>query len=327
MSNSNPPANSTSSPTSDSNRRRNSWIVWIWFWVTIGLVAIVQIPKEITAWNYAAALEARETGDKTRGYQLLDEAIARNSDRHWYEENKYDWLKEDERFAEALELLEGRGTTGMELLHERSQLLLHLRRFPEAVQDCEKIRQESEATGQPSVEQARNYLAYARALGQLELDQAAADMDAVTATATAELSEALADLESNQLPLWLSYPSLMRVEYAKQRLAAFLDTRGFVRYRLGEHAQAAIDLDQAVKLVEPGANSFLKNQGEFRKRSRYAQEVNRRFPGEAEQVRTLAVLLYHRGLNRQKLGREAEANADFARVRELIGKEPDESLF
>lgn len=323
MSNSSSPS-PTSSPT-ESTRRRTSWIVWLWFWITIGLVAIVQIPKEITAWKYAAALEAREAGDKARGYQLLEEAIARNTDKQWYQENKYSWLKEDERFAEALTLLESGDTVGMDLLQERSQLLLHLQRYPEAVKDCERIRQASEATGRPSAEQSRNYLAYARALGKIDLEQASADMDAVVATTTAELGEAVEDLESSRLPRWLRGGLQLKVAVWKQRLGAFLDTRGFVRYQLGQFAAAEEDLNQAVKLVEPEVNDLLSIKSQLVKRSRNEREAERKYLAEARQ--TLAVLVYHRGLNRQKLGREVQAKQDFARVRELIGKEPDESLF
>lgn len=317
-------ANPTPSQSPDSSRRRGSWIVWLWFWMTLGLIAIVQIPKEITAWKYAAALEAREAGDKSRGYELLDAAIQQNMDKAWYQDVRYRWLKEDERFAEALEILEATPGTSLSYRREKSQLLLHLRRFPEAVKICEGIRDESQATGVPSLSQARNELAYARALGKIDLAAAAADMDAAVTTTTAELKEALEKLESQQYNPWAVVDATREAAVAEALLPAALDTRGFVQYQMDDPQAAEADLNEAVKRVEPDIIKLLQSKTRLAKMSRSLRDVEQQLAAPRQM---LAVLIYHRGLNRQKLGREAEAKQDFARVRELIGKEPDETLF
>jgi hypothetical protein len=48
---------------------------------------------------------------------------------------------------------------------------------------------------------------------------------------------------------------------------------------------------------------------------------------EDEQTLGVAVVRYHRALVLEKLGRHAEAKYDRARAKQLIGREPDETLF
>ena len=91
-------------------------------------------------------------------------------------------------------------------------------------------------------------------------------------------------------------------------LAMFLDTRGYVIYRLERYSQAASDLDKAVQQAERAL--------------RMAGNTGRR---AAPYKRQLAVMLYHRGLLRQKQQQGAAAKQDFDRIREL-GFHPSEAL-
>jgi tetratricopeptide (TPR) repeat protein len=86
-----------------------------------------------------------------------------------------------------------------------------------------------------------------------------------------------------------------------------LDTRGFILYHQGKHDAALADMNEAVKGVE----------------DLYKQPpTSRRIDAQG-----VAVVRYHRALVLEKLGRFAEAKADRARAKLLIGREPDETLF
>jgi len=87
----------------------------------------------------------------------------------------------------------------------------------------------------------------------------------------------------------------------------YRDTRGFILYQQGKYEPALVDLTAAVQGVE----DWLKTPP-------------RGYPIKAEHV---AVVRYHRALVFEKLGRFADAKADRARAKLLIGREPDETLF
>jgi len=86
-----------------------------------------------------------------------------------------------------------------------------------------------------------------------------------------------------------------------------LDTRGFILYRQGKHEAALSDMNPAVIDIE----KLLK-----------ARSSDRRTLEEG-----VAVVRYHRALVLEKLGRYAEAKLDRARAKQLVGREPDETLF
>ena len=86
-----------------------------------------------------------------------------------------------------------------------------------------------------------------------------------------------------------------------------LDTRGFILYRQGKHEASLTDMDPAVVGIE----KLLKEPS-----------INRR-----SLIKGIAVVRYHRALVLEKLGRYAEAKLDRARAKQLIGREPDETLF
>ena len=93
---------------------------------------------------------------------------------------------------------------------------------------------------------------------------------------------------------------------------AVLDTRGYVYFRMGKHEPALADLNRAVDLSEERYKELA---------SRLTTKLQQRLENE-----TVAVILYHRSLVLEALGKSAEAERDHARIREL-GFEPNDSLF
>lgn len=327
MSNSNSTSTSASPPVGGS-RRRTSWIVWLWFWVTIGLVAIIQIPKEITAWKFAAALEAREAGNKELAQLLLQHLMHQDADDPAFLGTKYRWASEDGRHKEALSALQElikQSPKNVRWNYLRSQELLHLRRYAEAIADAKQVKDIAKATGWPvSNDHAANGLAYARAVGKYELDQATEELDSVVNNARAELDESTKRLQSARAQHELSFFDLEQAARAQLELLMVLDTRGFARLQRSEPESAEPDLDEAVRLADEYQKFMGRYGREFSSRHR---KVNQWEDELKARRQTLAVIVYHRGLAREQLNRDEEAKQDFDRVRELIGKEPDESLF
>lgn len=92
---------------------------------------------------------------------------------------------------------------------------------------------------------------------------------------------------------------------AEQNNAAYLDTRAYVQYRLKNYDQALLNAQQAVKLSEKDFERLQDN---------------------VAFLKGLAVMVYHRSLIYDALGKSAEAERDRDRVRHL-GFEPDQRLF
>jgi tetratricopeptide (TPR) repeat protein len=134
-------------------------------------------------------------------------------------------------------------------------------------------------------------LAYAKAIGNVDLE-----------SALQEINEAL----------------------NSDKNAAYLDTRGFIYYRMGKYDLALNDLDPAVKEVE-GDLHLLHAHADLERRAAPDIRVYEiQFRKDNEPV---AVMRYHRALVHEKLGHSAAAAADRKRVRELIGRDGDEKLF
>jgi tetratricopeptide (TPR) repeat protein len=107
--------------------------------------------------------------------------------------------------------------------------------------------------------------------------------------------------------------------------AAYIDTRGYLHYRLGNHEAALRDLTTAIDLGEAQRSYLLQSPA-------YTQEISYRFsPAEArhqqrQQDKSIAVIRYHRALAYEALGETDRAERDLKRVREL-GFEPGPDLF
>jgi tetratricopeptide (TPR) repeat protein len=87
----------------------------------------------------------------------------------------------------------------------------------------------------------------------------------------------------------------------------FLDTHGFILYRQGKYSESITDMERAVIDIEKLLREPTKDRPLL--------------------IQGVAAVRYHRALVLEKLGRYAEAKLDRARAKQLIGREPDETLF
>jgi tetratricopeptide (TPR) repeat protein len=100
---------------------------------------------------------------------------------------------------------------------------------------------------------------------------------------------------------------LYRAEAERQELpavepAAFLDTRGFVYYRLGEYDQALSDIEKALRYLSVERKATLEKLTEHEISVSGPMHAYDQMQGE---------ILYHQGLVRQALGQTEEAEKDF----------------
>lgn len=257
-------------------------------------LAIKQFPREVARWYHAAAIENRLDGRSDQAYRRLDAAISWDPRDPGLIVQRATWLREDERLEEALALCDAALEKNPDFLAaraERSQILQHLGRLADAVQDWKAIARVNEQSSILPDVLIWNALAYARAVANIELAEALADAE-----------RAVARVPGN---------------------SALLDTRGFVYYRLGRDAEAKRDLDQAVALAEAQRAPLPAELP----RNRPSSIDPREWSLELKRVdNELAVIVYHRSLVLQRLGDEQGAEADRARVRQL-GFTPDERLF
>ena len=273
--------------------------------ILIGSCVVPQAPREVGRWKLAAALNARDAGRKEEAYALLDAA------RQWFPDSllllfqKAEWQIEDGQKEAALaewdRILELPIDT-VEALKLHSQLLQNAGRFADAVKDWKRLDQMSERSGRPGRAEAWNGLAYAQALAQVELEDA---LD--------HINEAL-DLSPNN--------------------AAMLDTRGYLLYLTERYEPALADMNIAVREFEKNMGRFLPPDKSAEQNPTEDTKLLRNQPKTLLEVATsqspsrgVAVVRYHRALVLRALGREKEAQEDLARAKQLIGREPDESLF
>ncbi|QDU30897.1 hypothetical protein ETAA8_60460 [Anatilimnocola aggregata] len=291
------------------------------------MVLLVEAPNELAKWKYAAALEAREAGEKEKAYELLEQARQRSAHNLEYKQVLAEWKHEDREYAEALAIVQELCeifTDNTDLIGFRSRLYQHLQRHPEAIADLQKIMQISEATGQPERALSLNNLAYGQAIAKTDLDAAFEHSNEAVKLAEADLASAANQLKRAQEKKKDVLESEAAVANKRFTVAGHLDTRGLVRLYRDEAADAQSDFDQAISLAE----QTLKFSRAFEKEPRNQQRPKAGASLRQKQVdETLAVLYYHRSLNLQKLGREDEAKRDFAKAKELLGREPDETLF
>ncbi len=133
-----------------------------------------------------------------------------------------------------------------------------------------------------------NTLAYARALANQNLQQG-----------LKEVERALQMIQGHNSP-------------DPMQLSAYLDTRAFLLYRLGRHEEALADMQRALQLFRPWRESFRRA---IQKRKNLPQQARRTLLQELDHH--LAVMVHHRGLILQALGRTDEAKADLERAARL----------
>jgi len=143
---------------------------------------------------------------------------------------------------------------------------------------------------------ALNARAYTRALANLELEEALLDVE-----------RALTELPQRPLDIAETSDFVNTI-----RIVNTIDTRGYVRYLLGDYRPALVDMDDALRAFEPVWEQ--------------AQQ-----PSVAPRLRqglqhSLAVMHQHRGLIHEKLGNAAEARVDLQRAQEL-GYDPEKGVY
>ncbi|MEX2176003.1 MAG: hypothetical protein WD872_16695 [Pirellulaceae bacterium] len=286
------PRNGSSPP---ARPRSSRLLIWILLAALIGPCAYLDAPVEVSRWYLAAAIEDQDAGHPELADQHFEQAFAWNpNDPELLVRRAFRQMQAG-NYAVALadcnranELVPESAT----VLTARSQVYQHMGEHAAAIADLKVIDRLSLSSGRPQRTQALNGLAYARTVANVELDEG-----------LQEINEALAMAPANH---------------------AMLDTRGFLLYRLEKYDAAFADIDLALRGMERTYRELQKPIAPLERRLEYPEG----WQNEIELAKQgVAVVRYHRALVLDKLGRNAEAKLDRARVKLLLGREADESLF
>jgi tetratricopeptide (TPR) repeat protein len=270
-------------------------MLWALVLLVVGPCAYQQAPLEMARWHVAAAIKARSEGRQEAALDLLDRALAWDADNPSLYLKRAQWRKADGQYDLALadvQRADALRPDDPRILSARSELLQLLGKHAEAIEIWRAIDRLSLAGGTPPRETALNGLAYAQAVGNLELEEG-----------LERVNKAL-DIEPDN--------------------AALLDTRGFLLYRLGKYDEALRDMEAAVQGMEHELRLTQAVPATMERIIFYSDNADGQM---ATAKQAAAVIRYHRALVLERLGRHAEAKADRARARVLIGRDPDETLF
>src|SRR5262245_14887050 len=222
---------SSESPPAEHRPRRwtSGRLMWVVMLVLVGPCLVMQTPLEVGRWKLAAAIQAREQGQKERAYAELEAAMKWVADRDALVVQRAEWRLADgqveEGLADAEKILES-APSSTSALRAHGRLLQLAGKFEEAVEDWKKVDQNSQRTGNPSRATALNELAYAQALAEVQLDQALKNVD-----------ESLELLTSEE----------------KVLEPAIRDTRGYILFLKGRYAEALVEMEAAVGGMGSGA--------------------------------------------------------------------------
>jgi len=167
----------------------------------------------------------------------------------------------------------------------RSTVFTRLGRHREAIDDCT----ESILLGPEGDAESWNRRAYARALAGIEIDEALTDIQRALALQPGEN-------------------------------AAFLDTRGFLRFQSGDLAPALDDLNRAVELAEAERKEQLDALEASGAEGSVVEDVTEAFD------HYLAVMYHHRGLVHREMGEATQADEDLDRGQRL-GYDPQNGVY
>jgi tetratricopeptide (TPR) repeat protein len=164
---------------------------------------------------------------------------------------------------------------------------------------------------------------YARALAYRGYCFAKAGKDQLAQADLKEAEELGADLEAAKARLdGVDLDEKAKEEEQKKlfdeasAFSAFLDTRGFLHYRLGDNEAALKDLNLAVEVAEALHDHQVINSVLPPNEYAYYQK---------QKKKVIAVMRYHRALVQEALGNQQAAQRDLKRVRDL-GFEPSPTL-
>ncbi|MBM4000037.1 MAG: hypothetical protein FJ297_10960 [Planctomycetes bacterium] len=272
-------------------------VIGLAFLLVFGPVVAKEAPREVGRWYLAAAFEHRANKAYAEALDAVDGALAVAGDQADFLLLRAAIHVDRNAFEEAEQDLHAALSASDDI--ERVAVYVacgehhqRMRRWKAALDDWKAIAELSKASpGAIHGADLLNSVAYMRALANVELEQGLADINAAIAQ-------------------------------SKSDNAQYLDTRGFLLYRLGQFSRALADLDRAVALFRKERTDLLESLDETMK-----AYVDQRVPNEAKKTidRTLAVLLYHRSLA-QDLFDEQKGAADLSEIRGL-GFEPGEQLY
>jgi tetratricopeptide (TPR) repeat protein len=163
------------------------------------------------------------------------------------------------------------------LLMQRSVIYQRQRKKDEALADLAAAHEIRSAKNSNLF----NHRAYARAVFNVELD------------------EALKDVE--QAIAWSG----------KSPNAAFIDTRGYVYFRLGRYDEALKDIEQAIVVTESDRVDMVSRLDAAKVTGKPRERELKLFD------HNLAVMYHHRGEIHEKLGNQEEAKADLKKALEM----------
>ncbi len=312
MSHSNERATGTNGrPPGPPRRRIPGPFFWLLLLGVIGPCAVPQVPKEIGRWKVASAIRLRENGQPDAAYQKLEQASGWFSNSPELLLQRAEWKLADGQTEEALADAEKMLAAAKEnqlWLMVHASFVQHAGHFAKAIDDWKKVDEHSFRSGIPPRASALNGLAYSRALAKTDLDEAFKNA-----------TEALEHAPDN--------PSI-------------LDTRGYIHHLKDDHEAALADLDKAVsgfKAELAAAEIEAKRRSmpaAFRRLANLQPKRLAEFspPPDAATAKertaySAAVIYYHRSLVLAALDRTAESDKDRETARQLIGREPDETLF
>ncbi|GIW92966.1 MAG: hypothetical protein KatS3mg110_1007 [Pirellulaceae bacterium] len=276
-----------------------------WFWMLVfatlvfGPVVKREFPRELARWHLAAAHVALDASQYDEALRLVNRALELAGPRPEYlllRAEIYLRCGEQDRCEEDLDRAVEAAPPQEKIYvyQQRANLHLEMQRWSAAVRDWEAIEQLAQ---RPEYEQPAvpfhviwNSLAYMRALANQELDKA-----------LEEINLALAQQPDN---------------------AAYLDTRGYIYYRLGHYNKALADLERAVELAHKEWRELEKQLQQLRDLRVDPRPIDRQ---RVELRRNYAVILYHRALVHD-LFDEAKATQDYEEIRQL-GFSPGPDLF
>jgi hypothetical protein len=313
----------------------------------LGFLAVLNGPREIGAWHRAAAEEfwteaemarlrkdsAREAEYRERAFTKLQEALSWSPGEVNWRLTRASWNFDSGKYEAALEeynqlLRIFENNSG--LLEQRMSALQKLGRHTEAVEVAQQLDVNSKNSGNPSRADAQNTVAYAKAVGNIDLNDALQRAEESVQSGQRLLAKYKKDDDAKVGLLTQLYRAFFGIEnemrdiYANQQLCMRLDTRGFVHYRLGNYVQALADLDPAAKDYE---KLLLKEEILLNEHRRNQPDPRKIDLEIARKKEAAAVIFYHRSLALEKLGKSFRSLQDRRRVRHIIGKDPDETLF
>ena len=281
-----------SSDGSPKKRQRSSRRRFLLSLMVLLLVvsAIFWVPKEISNWYHAAALEAHFQNNIDAAKSLLDTARRWDPNDTAIYKTRSDWKLGRKDFEGSLEDISYAvriDPDNFDNYRARSNIYQRMGRFEDAVQDQTKLVEEFRQRGDDAgLHHALNNRAYFRALGKIDLDPALED-----------IQEAIV--------LWKQYYSTESPSY--------LDTRGYIEYLLGEIAAAETDLTRAIELAEK-EHTLITHR--FSEHEETITQMNHH----------LAVICHHRGLVHQARG-ETELAEDYLQRADDLGYNPEEGIW